>query len=134
MAVPGGLLTAPAHCPCLQAAMLQLRQERTTVIVAHRLSTVADADIILVMRQGSIAEMGRHGELLQQNGLYAEMWAKQQAGISIDVIDGAAAAGPSGSAESADGGSSSASNPQQQQQQQQPAAAAGGGHHHGHHR
>lgn len=112
--------------------MLHLRQERTTVIVAHRLSTIADADIILVMRQGSIAEMGRHGELLQQNGLYAEMWAKQQAGISIDVIDGAAAAGPSGSADGADGGSSSASNPQQQQQP--AAAAAGGGHHHGHHR
>lgn len=110
--------------------MLQLRQERTTIIVAHRLSTIADADIILVMRMGSIAEMGRHAELLQQNGLYAEMWAKQQAGISIDVIDGAGSnAGPSGSGEGARSGKSSAGNLQQLQQQ----GGGGGGGGHGHH-
>ncbi|GMH33510.1 hypothetical protein BSKO_01344 [Bryopsis sp. KO-2023] len=62
----------------LQEAMFQLRQKRTIVVVAHRLSTVMDADLIVVMRDGEVVEIGSHPQLVAQNGLYAEMWTKQQ--------------------------------------------------------
>jgi ATP-binding cassette subfamily B protein len=51
---------------------------RTTLTIAHRLSTVADADQILVMDRGSIIERGSHWELLAANGTYAHMWELQQ--------------------------------------------------------
>ncbi|MBV7259101.1 ABCB family ABC transporter ATP-binding protein/permease [Erythrobacter crassostreae] len=57
----------------------RLEEGRTTIAIAHRLSTVADADRILVLDSGELAESGTHGELLSQNGLYAEMWAQQAA-------------------------------------------------------
>jgi ATP-binding cassette subfamily B protein len=47
-------------------------------VIAHRLSTVIDADKIIVLENGKIAEQGTHKELLQKNGLYAEMWMRQQ--------------------------------------------------------
>ncbi|MFA6220083.1 MAG: ABC transporter ATP-binding protein/permease [Erythrobacter sp.] len=52
---------------------------RTTLAIAHRLSTIADADRILVLDQGRLAESGTHAALLRTDGLYAEMWARQQA-------------------------------------------------------
>ena len=52
---------------------------RTTLAIAHRLSTIADADRILVLDHGKLAEIGTHGELLRHDGLYAEMWMRQQA-------------------------------------------------------
>ena len=52
---------------------------RTTLAIAHRLSTIADSDRILVLENGRLAEQGRHAELLRRDGLYAEMWARQQA-------------------------------------------------------
>ncbi|WP_338466749.1 ABC transporter ATP-binding protein/permease [Novosphingobium sp. ZN18A2] len=52
-------------------------EHRTTLSIAHRLSTVVDSDRILVLDQGRLAESGSHAELLRQRGLYAEMWARQ---------------------------------------------------------
>ena len=57
----------------------QVSAHRTTLAIAHRLSTIADADRILVLDHGRLAEIGTHGELLRRDGLYAEMWARQQA-------------------------------------------------------
>ncbi|RYZ66403.1 MAG: metal ABC transporter permease, partial [Proteobacteria bacterium] len=59
-------------------SLQKVSQNRTTLIIAHRLSTVVDADEILVLRAGVIVERGRHAELLQLKGEYAEMWKKQQ--------------------------------------------------------
>ena len=51
---------------------------RTTLIIAHRLSTVMNADEIIVLDAGHIVERGKHTALLAANGLYAQMWALQQ--------------------------------------------------------
>ncbi len=59
-------------------ALQELASDHTTLVIAHRLSTVIDADQILVMDQGRIIERGSHQELLAQNSRYAEMWALQQ--------------------------------------------------------
>ncbi|MBM5570666.1 MULTISPECIES: ABCB family ABC transporter ATP-binding protein/permease [Deefgea] len=61
----------------IQAELKAISANRTTLIVAHRLSTISDADQILVMREGQIVERGHHRELLEQNGVYAQMWALQ---------------------------------------------------------
>ena len=56
----------------------KLRGSRTILMIAHRLSTVRNADVILVMRDGHIIEYGNHNELLQQNGLYTQMYREQE--------------------------------------------------------
>ena len=58
----------------IQAAFAELMQGRTSFIVAHRLSTIREADVILVMRDGNIIEQGTHGELLAKNGFYAKLY------------------------------------------------------------
>jgi ATP-binding cassette subfamily B protein len=63
----------------IQGALDRVSQNRTTLVIAHRLSTVVNADEILVLDQGVVAERGRHEELLAKNGLYASMWARQRA-------------------------------------------------------
>jgi ATP-binding cassette subfamily B protein len=60
------------------ATLDRVSRDRTTLSIAHRLSTVADADEILVLDQGSLAERGTHAALLKHDGLYAEMWMRQQ--------------------------------------------------------
>ena len=62
----------------IQSALNIVSQNRTALVIAHRLSTVIDADEILVLDHGTIIERGRHGELLAQNGHYASMWNKQR--------------------------------------------------------
>ena len=57
----------------VQAALDNLMQQRTTLVVAHRLSTIENADRIVVMHQGRIAEMGSHAELLARGGMYATL-------------------------------------------------------------
>ncbi|XP_047432086.1 ATP-binding cassette sub-family B member 6 [Mugil cephalus] len=62
----------------IQASLAKVCANRTTVVVAHRLSTIIAADQILVVSDGRIAERGRHEELLLKGGMYADMWLKQQ--------------------------------------------------------
>jgi len=59
-------------------SLKEVSSNRTTLTIAHRLSTIQDAHEILVFDQGRIVERGTHGALLEQNGLYATMWSKQQ--------------------------------------------------------
>ncbi|KAA0698194.1 ABC transporter ATP-binding protein/permease [Neorhizobium sp. P12A] len=62
----------------IQAALDVVSKNRTTLVIAHRLSTVIGADEIIVLKSGEIAERGTHAELLARNGLYASMWDRQR--------------------------------------------------------
>jgi ABC-type transport system involved in Fe-S cluster assembly fused permease/ATPase subunit len=64
----------------IQAELQGVAQNKTALVIAHRLSTVVDAHEILVMEAGRIIERGTHAELLARNGRYADMWALQQSG------------------------------------------------------
>jgi ATP-binding cassette, subfamily B, heavy metal transporter len=63
----------------IQASLAEVAAGRTTLVIAHRLSTVVDADLILVLEGGRIVERGDHRTLLRRRGVYAAMWARQQA-------------------------------------------------------
>ncbi len=62
----------------IQQSLKEVSANRTAIVIAHRLSTVIDADEIIVLEKGSIIEKGRHSELLAKAGSYASMWARQQ--------------------------------------------------------
>ncbi|UJW76657.1 ABCB family ABC transporter ATP-binding protein/permease [Rhizobium sp. SL42] len=62
----------------IQSALDIVSKNRTTLVIAHRLSTVVGADEIIVLKGGEIAERGSHSDLLSQNGLYASMWNRQR--------------------------------------------------------
>ena len=61
----------------IQKAFSTMMEGRTSFIVAHRLSTIMEADIILVMKDGNIIEQGSHDELIEKNGFYAKMYESQ---------------------------------------------------------
>jgi ATP-binding cassette subfamily B protein len=61
----------------IQQAFHTMMRGRTSFIVAHRLSTIREADVILVMRAGQIVEQGSHKQLLQQGGFYAQLYNSQ---------------------------------------------------------
>jgi ATP-binding cassette, subfamily B, heavy metal transporter len=65
----------------IQANLRDLSVGRTTLVIAHRLSTIIDADEILVLENGRVAERGRHAALLEQGGLYAALWRRQQTAL-----------------------------------------------------
>lgn len=70
----------------IMRALDQVSRSRTTLVIAHRLSTVVDADTILVLAEGRVIERGDHETLLAQEGMYAAMWRQQQAsGEGADV-------------------------------------------------
>ena len=62
----------------IQETLHDVAARRTCIVIAHRLSTVVDADQIVVLDAGRVAERGTHAQLLRKNGLYADMWARQQ--------------------------------------------------------
>ncbi|HEX8667375.1 MAG TPA: ABC transporter ATP-binding protein/permease [Allosphingosinicella sp.] len=62
----------------IQETLRNVAARRTSIVIAHRLSTVVDADQIVVLNEGRVAERGTHAQLLRKGGLYADMWARQQ--------------------------------------------------------
>ncbi len=69
----------------IQNAMEALRAERTSFVIAHRLSTVRNADVILVMEDGQIVEVGHHTDLLRRDGAYARLYNAQFTGAAVEV-------------------------------------------------
>ena len=68
----------------LQRSIEKISHNRTTLIIAHRLSTVRNADLIAVLDSGGITELGKHEELVDANGLYARLWSVQTGVAGID--------------------------------------------------
>ena len=62
----------------IQETLQGVAARRTSIVIAHRLSTVVDADQIVVLSEGQVAERGTHAQLLRRGGLYADMWTRQQ--------------------------------------------------------
>ena len=62
----------------IEKSLKKLSNNNTTLVIAHRLSTVIDADKIIVLDNGQVKEEGSHSDLLDKNGLYAEVWQRQQ--------------------------------------------------------
>ncbi len=71
----------------IQEALHELMQGRTTIVIAHRLSTVREMDRIVVLEHGAIAEEGSHSELLEKNGIYAGFWNRQTSSFGETLID-----------------------------------------------
>ncbi len=70
----------------IQAELERIAEGRTTLVIAHRLSTVMDADEILVLGRGRIVERGSHQQLLELKGEYARMWALQQEAAQAEAV------------------------------------------------
>src|SRR5207302_2054412 len=70
----------------IQAELERISQGRTTLVIAHRLSTVMDADQILVLSHGRVSERGTHPQLLEAKGEYARMWALQQQKAQAEAV------------------------------------------------
>ena len=71
----------------IQSALDRVSRGRTTLVIAHRLSTVVNADAILVLDHGRIVERGSHAELLEAGGVYAALWDRQrEADAALEVL------------------------------------------------
>jgi ATP-binding cassette subfamily B protein len=70
----------------IQEAMNALRRERTSFVIAHRVSTIRGADVILVMEDGRIVEQGSHNELLSHDGPYSRLYNSQFVAPVVDVV------------------------------------------------
>jgi len=70
----------------IKSALDLVSANRTTLVIAHRLSTIVNADEIIVLRDGQIAERGNHIQLLQQAGLYAQMWNRQREASEVEEL------------------------------------------------
>jgi ATP-binding cassette subfamily B protein len=68
----------------IQKALHNLMQNRTSIVIAHRLSTLKHLDNIIVLSGGKIVEQGQHEALLKQNGIYADLWRRQKDGFIVD--------------------------------------------------
>lgn len=69
----------------VQQAFEKLSKDKTVIMIAHRLSTVTNADCIYVLADGKIAESGKHGELISQNGIYCRMWSEYNRSVAWQV-------------------------------------------------
>ncbi|MGK7867298.1 ABCB family ABC transporter ATP-binding protein/permease [Falsiroseomonas sp. E2-1-a20] len=87
----------------IQAALRDAARGRTTLVIAHRLSTVVDADEILVLQDGHVAERGPHATLIAADGLYAAMWRRQSEAVAAAEAAAAAQAAAELAAETPDG-------------------------------
>jgi ATP-binding cassette subfamily B protein len=76
----------------IQAALRDVSRGRTTLVIAHRLSTVVEADEILVLQEGRVAERGSHAALMAAGGLYAQMWRRQSEAVAAAEAAAAASA------------------------------------------
>ncbi|NGM23602.1 ABC transporter ATP-binding protein/permease [Roseomonas stagni] len=86
----------------IQAALRDAARGRTTLVIAHRLSTVVDADEILVLQDGHVAERGSHAQLIAADGLYAAMWRRQSEAVAAAEAAAAAQAAAQAAAEIAE--------------------------------
>ena len=76
----------PENEALIQRAFAKLSENRTVIMIAHRLSTVVGADQIVVLDQGRVAEQGTHSELVEAGGLYASMWANYEQAASWKIV------------------------------------------------
>ena len=75
----------PENESLIQEALSKLTRGKTVLMIAHRLSTVVDADLICVVEAGKIAESGTHRDLLELGGTYSGMWSECQRGLSWKI-------------------------------------------------
>lgn len=68
----------------IQKALHELMQDRTAIVIAHRLSTLRHLDTIVVLDKGRLAERGSHDQLIKQDGIYADLWRRQKDGFIVD--------------------------------------------------
>ena len=75
----------PENEVLIQAAISELVKDRTVIVIAHRLKTIAGADQIIVLEDGKLSEQGTHQELIEKNGLYKKLFTIQQDSLGWSV-------------------------------------------------